>query len=346
MRPRPRFQVVVTQVAGSFITYFPMNKYKETFGADISKDVFDVHGSSSGHNQFKNDEKGFTSLLKILSEDSIVVMEATGYYLYRLAQFLYKNNVVVSVVNPLSVKRFIQMKLAKVKTDKSDAKAICEYALANEVPLYNALTDVQAECLQLFRLLDSYIKKRTATKNKRHGEEVLGIPSKFVYRSLKRDLKHLDKEIAGIEERLLTLVKKEQQQQLTLLTTVPGIGPKTALFLIVVTDGFSKFETAAQLCSYVGITPTIRESGSSVRGRSRISKVGNKKLRNLLFLCSFNACKQNKACRELYERIINKGKSKKLTLIAVANKLLKQCFAIAKSGLPYDAEFVSVLAVK
>jgi transposase len=323
-----------------------MNKYKETFGVDISKDVFDVHGSASGHHQFKNDAKGFASFLKAIPQESLVVMEATGYYHYRLAQFLYKNNVMVSVVNPLSVKRFIQMKLAKVKTDKSDAKAICEYALANEVPLYNALTDVQAECLQLFRLMDSYLKKRTATKNKLHGEETLGIPSKFVYRSLKRDKKHLDKELAGIEERLLELVKQEQQHQLTLLQTVPGIGAKTALFLIVVTDGFSKFETGAQLCSYVGITPTIRESGSSVRGRSRISKVGNKKLRNLLFLCAFNACKCNKACRALYQRIVNKGKSKKLALIAVANKLLKQCFAIAKSGLPYDADFVSILAVK
>ena len=195
-----------------------MNKYKETFGVDISKDVFDVHGNSSGHNQFKNNENGFACFLKTLPEGALVALEATGYYHYRLAQFLYKNNVMVSVVNPLSVKRFIQMKLAKVKTDKSDAKAICDYALANEVPLYNALTDVQAECLQLFRLLDSYLKKRTATKNKLHGEETLGIPSKFVY----RNKKHLDKELAGIEERLLSLVKKEQQQQLTLLRTVPA----------------------------------------------------------------------------------------------------------------------------
>jgi len=329
-----------------FHKLFSMNKYKETFGVDISKDVFDVYSSACGHKQFKNDEKGFACFLKVVSLESLVVMEATGYYHYRLAQFLYKNKVVVSVVNPLSVKRFIQMKLAKVKTDKSDAKAICDYALTNEVPLYNALTDVQSECLQLFRLLDSYLKKRTATKNKLHGEETLGIPSKFVYRSLKRDRKHLDKEIDGIEQRLLSLVKQEQEQQLTLLTTVPGIGIKTALFLIVVTDGFSKFENASQLCSYVGITPTIRESGSSVRGRSRISKVGNKKLRNLLFLCAFNACKHNKACRELYERIVNKGKSKKLELIAVANKLLKQCFAIAKSGRPYDPGYVSVLKLQ
>lgn len=321
-----------------------MNKDKKIYGIDISKDVFDVYSIESGHAQFKNDEIGFKTLVKTLKKEVLVVMEATGYYHYRLAQYLYKKGVAVSVVNPLSVKRFIQMKLAKVKTDKSDAKAICEYGQINEVPLYNALTEVQSECLQLFRLLDNYLKKRTATKNKLHGEEALGIPSKYVYRSLKRDLKHLTQEVQGIEDRLLELVKQEQQAQLTLLKSIPGMGVKTALFLIVITDGFDKFENAKQLCSYVGITPTIRESGSSVRGRSRISKVGNKKLRNLLFLCAFSACKHNKACREIYERIVNKGKSKKLALIAVANKLLKQAFAIAKSGRPYDENYVSKLA--
>ena len=91
-----------------------------------------------------------------------------------------------------------------------------------------------------------------------HGEEVLGIPSKLTYRSLRRNRKHYDIEIKAIEVKILSLVKEDQQQQLTLLTTVPGIGQKTALFLIVVTDMFSKFETASQLCSYVGITPTTR----------------------------------------------------------------------------------------
>jgi transposase len=82
-----------------------------------------------------------------------------------------------------------------------------------------------------------------------------------------------------------------------LLTSIPGIGIKTALFLIVITDGFDKFENAKQLCSYVGITPTIRESGSSVRGRAIISKVRNRKLRNLLFMCSMSAYKCNKSCK-------------------------------------------------
>tara|TARA_R100001039_G_scaffold38257_2_gene39140 strand:+ start:167 stop:1132 length:966 start_codon:yes stop_codon:yes gene_type:complete len=321
-----------------------MNKDRKIYGIDISKSVFDVYCEATGHIQLNNDEKGFKIFLKTLPKTALVVMEATGYYHYRFAQFLHKKGVSVSVVNPLSVKRFIQMKLTKIKTDKSDAKAIYEYGIMNDLPIYSALTDVQAECLQLFRLLDTYLKKRTQTKNKLHGEDVLGIPSKYVYKSLQRDLKHLNKEVQGIELRLLELVKQDQQHQLTLLKSIPGMGVKTALFLIVITDGFKKFETASQLCSYVGITPIIRESGSSVRGRSRISKVGNKKLRNLLFLCAFSACKHNKACRDIYERIVAKGKSKKLALIAVANKLLKQAFAIAKSGLPYDENFVSKLA--
>ena len=164
----------------------------------------------------------------------------------------------------------------------------------------------------------------------------------MVLTCLESILLQIKKEIKTLEGRLLVIVKQEHQEILTGLKTILGIGNITAAMLVVLTDGFSKFETASQLCSYVGITPTTRESGSSVRGRPRISKVGNKKLRNLLFLCSFNACKHNKACRELYERIVNKGKSKKLALFAV-NTLLKQDFAIAKSGRPYDENYFFVL---
>jgi len=320
-----------------------MTKNTKIYGVDISKDVFDVMDEQGFHQKFTNDPKGYRTFLKGLEAEALVVMEATGYYHYRLAQYLNCHDIKVSVVNPLQVKRFIQMKLSKIKTDKSDAKAICEYAQKNRVPLYNALNESQAECLQLFRLLDNYLKQRTAIKNKLHGERALGRPSKAVYHSLNRTLKHLNKEIEGLENRLQELVKKDQQQQLTHLKSIPGMGIKTALFLIVITDGFTKFETSSQLCSYVGITPTIRISGSSVRGRSRISKKGNQKLRNLVFLCAFSACKHNRACKELYDRLVAKGKSKKLALIAVANKLLRQAFAVATSGRPYDENYCSKL---
>jgi transposase len=288
--------------------------------------------------------EGFKQFSRLLTKSTLVVMESTGYYHYCLAQYLKDKGYIVSVVNPLSVKRFIQMKLSKVKTDKSDAKAICEYACVNEVPLYTGKNQNQAECLQILRMLEVYTKQSTALKNKVHGEKTLGKPSKIVYHSLNRMLKTIKKEVLVLEKRLLELVKEEQLEQLTLLKSIPGMGVKTAMMLIVMTDGFEQFENSKQLCSYIGITPTIRQSGSSVRGRSRISKMGNRELRSLLFLCSFSAYKYNKSCKDLYDRIVAKGKSKKLALIAVSNKLLKQAFAIAKSGLPYDENFVSKLS--
>ncbi|MBJ2176563.1 IS110 family transposase [Aureibaculum sp. A20] len=322
-----------------------MNKSTKFYGIDISKDVFDVTDQKEVHYQFRNDYKGFKKFMKLLDENSHCVMEATGYYHYKLAYFLQENEVLVSVENPLSVKRFIQMKLSKIKTDKSDSKMICKYAESVELRLWEGQNIEQQECLQMVRILSVYTKQSTALKNKIHGEEVLGVPSKIVLSSLKRSLKAVKKELNMIEEKLIELVKKENQELLTLLETIPGIGRKTSVMLLVLTDGFERFTSASELCSYAGLTPVIRKSGSSVNGRPRISKIGNQKLRNLLFLCSFNACKYNQACKALYDRIVAKGKSKKLALIAVCNKLLKQAFAIAKSRVAYDQNYRSTLVV-
>ena len=165
-------------------------------------------------------------------------------------------------------------------------------------------------------------------------------------RSLKRSLRYIQKEIKMLEEELLKLVKTQHQELLTRLETIPGLGKKTSIMLLVLTDGFERFSSSGELCSYAGLTPTIRQSGSSVRGKARISKMGNPKLRNLLFMCSFNACKYNKACKALFDRIVAKGKSKKLALIAVCNKLLKQSFAIVKNQMPYDNMYRSTLVKK
>jgi len=315
-----------------------MSKSKQIFGIDISKDVFDVFNEEKGHLQFKNNISGFKKFFKVIGTDSHCVMEATGYYHYQLGLFLFENEVSVSVENPLKIKRFIQMKLTKVKTDKADAKLIYQYAKSNELTLWNA---PNKEAKQLLSLLDIYQKQSTQLKNKIHGEIVLGKPSKVVLSSLKRSLKQLQKEIQGVENILEEIVKEEDTDTLSRLQTIPGLGKKTAVMLLVSTNYFKNFETAAQLCCYAGLTPVIRQSGSSVKGKERISKMGNQKLRNLLFMCAFSACKRNKACKELYERIIAKGKSKKLALIAVSNKLLKQAFAIAKSGLCYDENYRS-----
>lgn len=322
-----------------------MYKDRKYYGIDISKDVFDVYGFEGDYYQFKNSLSGYKKFVKLLKDDAHCVMEATGYYHCKLAYHLLELGIAVSIENPLKIKRFIQMSLSKIKTDKSDAKQIYEYALSQHPSLWKGESKTQQECLQMIRLLSVYSKQSTQLKNKIHGENVLGVPSKLVLSSLKGQLKLLQKEVLKIELALEKLVKSTHQEKITLLKSIPGIGNKTALSLLVFTDGFERFSSSKELCSYAGITPIIRESGSSIKGRPRISKIGNTKLRNLLFLCSFNACKYNKSCEALYNRIIAKGKSKKLALIAVCNKLLKQAFSIVKNGIPYDETFKSTLVI-
>ena len=135
-----------------------MKKDTPYFGIDISKDFFDVMSQKGVHYQFKNTPKGFRDFLKILTKNSHCVMEATGYYHYQLAYYLQENSVLLSVENPLSVKRFIQMKLSKIKTDKSDSKLICEYAKQVDLKLWQGNSKYQLECLQMTRLLSVYTK--------------------------------------------------------------------------------------------------------------------------------------------------------------------------------------------
>ena len=319
-----------------------MSKCKEFFGIDISKDVFDVMDSSENHHQFKNDPSGFKAFGKLLNENSHCVMEVTGCYYQGLATWLYSQSIDVSVVNPLSVKRFIQMRLKTSKTDKLDAQMIRLYGESEQPNLWNPPSKLIIEATELHKLIEMLVKQRVALKNRLHALNAKDITRSPVVTSVRRQIRNLSNEITDLELKLEAVIKEYQPDLLTRLCSIPGIGKRTAIYLIVLTHGFEKFETSRQLISFFGLNPIIRQSGSSIRGKSRISKTGDNHIRNLLFMCAFTACEHNKSCREIYQRITAKGKSKKLALIAVANKLLKQSLAIAKSGLYYDENYRSV----
>jgi transposase len=319
-----------------------MSKIKKFYGIDISKDVFDVMDSSENHHQFKNDPSGFKEFGKVLNENAHCVMEVTGSYYQGLATWLFSKSIDVSVVNPLSVKRFIQMRLKTSKTDKLDAQMIRMYGESERPVLWSPPSKLIIKAAELHKLIEILVRQRAALKNRLHALNAKGISRSTVVTSVRRQIRNLSHEIADLELKLEAVIKEYNSDLLTRLCSIPGIGKRTAIYLIVLTCGFEKFETSRQLISYFGLNPIIRESGSSIRGRSRISKTGNNHVRNLLFMCAFTACVHNKSCKEIYQRITAKGKSKKLALIAVANKLLKQSLAIAKSGLYYDENYRSV----
>lgn len=320
-----------------------MSKSTEIVGIDVSKDTLDVYSDLKGSSSYANDRNGYRNLLKDYGSASHYVMESTGSYHHQLALFIHGRSVQVSVVNPLVVKRFIQMKLNRNKTDKSDAKMICQYGQEQSLDLWEPSPAYVEESKDIYSAIEAYLKQQTALKNKLHSLTTKGVVTGVLVRSLKRQLKHLKTEVSCLEEALKKLMKEHQSNLYARLKSIPGIGDKTAILLIVSTNGFEGFESDGQVSSYFGLAPTERTSGSSIRGRSRISKVGNKQVRNHLFLCSFTASYCNPQCKALYERLVNKGKSKKLALIAVANKLIKQSYGVAKSGLMYDPNYRSVL---
>ena len=319
-----------------------MNEVTKFFGIDVSMKTFDVSTSGQKHFQFSNDPEGYRQLMKLLDSESQCVMEATGSYHQKLATWLSSQGARVSVVNPLVIKRFAQMRLRLAKTDKADANIIRQYAEAEKPEEWSPPQEYVTHACEINGLIMLLIRQRTALKNKLHS--VIHKEGEFVIvlRTLQSQIKHLDQEIGKLETCMEKLIKEYQGEMLTNLCSIPGIGKKTAMFLIVLTDAFQSFENSKQLCAYIGLAPTIKMSGKCVRGKSRISKTGNSVMRNLLFMCSFTACERNKACREQYNRIVEKGKSKKLALIAVANKLLKQSLAIAKSGTIYAEDYRSL----
>ena len=314
----------------------------EKLGIDVSKSTFDLYAPSLGHKQYANDKKGYEQLLSDLASSAYhVVMEATGSYHYGLALHLYESGVIVSVVNPLVIKRFIQMKLQRNKTDKSDARMIYEFAQQTNPQLWKPQSDHVVQSKDYLASLELYTRQSTMLKNRLHSLTAKGVKKGPVITSLKRQIKNLQREITGLEEALETLVKENEPELFTALKSIPGVGRKTAMILIANTNGFKGFDNAKQVSAFFGLAPTHRESGTSIKGRSRISKNGNPRVRSHLFLCSFTASQCNPQCKALYERLLRKGKSKKLALIAVANKLIKQAYGIGKSGLIYDAHYKS-----
>lgn len=308
-------------------------------GIDISKAFFDVALPASGkyrHLRFSNDDTGFKQLYEALKPlQPHCIMEASGPYYLRLASYLHEKAVAVSVVNPLSIRRFCQMRLTRAKTDKKDALMIAAYGETEQPGLWEPESGHLLELRQLQMVAQSL--EKTLHQHQRQLEALQQAPqvSRQARQSLMKMVAQAQKELEQVHNQMQALIKHHHGQLYERVTSIPGLGKKSSLLLLVITGGFTRFAHYKQLISYLGLSPRIFESGTSVKGRSRICKMGMSQVRAVLYVCSWSAIKCNKACRELYERLLARGKAKRLALVAVINKLLRQAFAVATSGQVY-----------
>lgn len=315
-------------------------------GIDISKSFFDVaipNERGYKHYKFSNDEVGFEALLPVISANCQMVMEASGPYYLKLACFLTDRNIRVSVINPLVVRRFSQMRMSRAKTDKKDAKLIAEYGKAEQPLLWQQPHQHVITLQQMEALLSNLKKEHTGLSNQLNSFESSGMLNNQLKKTIAKELLHKEMMIEKLTKQMQQIAELHYAEMLASLKSIPGMGKQTAMTLIVLSGGFSKFDDYRKLSSYIGICPRIFESGTSVKGKARICKMGMSRIRAMLYVCSWSASRCNKACRELYERLIAKGKAKKLALIAVANKLLKQAFAIAKQQTKYQENYSNII---
>ena len=312
---------------------------KVYIGVDISKVKFDIYFKLGNGEETKvkldNNSEGFSELLNLLPSDSWVVMEASGPYYYQLASFLYDKGVMVSVINPLVIKRFTQMKLSRTKTDSADAKSIAEYGNLLKITPWEPLKSCYLEIKQWYAYRKQLLKHQHAIQMKLEAFISTGTLNDLLRESIENELFRIDENIKEVDRQLNHLIDQENGQLREQLESVPGIGPKTSLLLIVALRGFENFQNYKQIISYLGLSPRIYESGTSVKGKAKICKMGMSEVRKCLYMAARSAKSYNKTCMELYSRLRAKGKAHRVAMVAVINKLIKQAFAIVKSNSYY-----------
>ena len=316
-----------------------MKKSKIILGCDLSKDKIDIASIEKLSNKVlsekteSNNLKGFKNIIKPYSStkgELHVIIEATGNYHIKFTDFLESKSIKFSIVNPLRIKRFAQMKMLRIKTDKADALIIAQYGIEQSPKPHKPLTTAQKELKALGTVRNHLIKQRTMTKNLLHSHNLLTDTTIESVSAIKSTLKTFNVQIKKLDDKIEAVIKEHYNDTYSKLLSIKGIGPKTASGTIAYLGDLNNFESHKQMASFIGITPAIRQSGKSLNKTSGITKQGNANLRTLFYLAALSASRSNLACVQLYNRLILKGKQKKTALIAVANKLIKQLFAIIK----------------
>ncbi len=319
-------------------------------GIDISKDSFvAAFPKVSGYQTltYPNTVKGIRKFIGSLSiTEHHCVMEATGNYGFLLLYLLNRQGIAASMVNPKQIKHFSRMMMTVTKTDPKDACMIAMYGEKMNPPVYKMPSETVMLLKQKKTIIRQLKKQLTASKNLKSSLVMLPFQDKNGMKALDKTISFLASQIESLESELADLASSEFDRQVKLLTSIKGIGITLATALIVATGGFSYFNNAKQVSRFIGICPTYRQSGTSVHIKGGINRNGDASLRSLLYVASWSALRGNTTCKECYPRLKANGKPSKVALIAVANKLVRQAFAVIKSDAPYVDGFVSTHQTK
>ena len=316
-------------------------------GIDVSKDSFvSAYPSKSGYTtkSFPNTTIGVRRFISSLPEDCHCVMEATGNYSMLLLYLLQQADITVSMENPQKIKHFARAMLSTTKTDEIDAKLIAMYGEKMEPAPYKIPSESIILLKQKRTVLRQLKKQLLMMTNLHESMAVLPKQDPTSKASIEQTIRFLRKQISKMEEEITNISNKEYKRQMTLLTSIKGIGDTIASALIIATGGFTYFSSAKQISRFLGLCPTYQQSGTSVNVKGHINRNGDTYLRSQLYIAAMSSIASNSACREAFLKMKERGKAGKVALIAIANKLIRQAFAVVTNNRPYADGYVSSFA--
>ena len=330
--------------------------FKNFIGIDISKGTFDLALIKDNNllvvasDDFPNSSSGIVQLEAFLKnqelnmEETLFCMEHTGIYCRLLSHYLTECKYYVWLEMPVKIIR--SLGLQRGKNDKIDAKRIAEYACLkkDKAVLWAPPREVVMKIHDLLTLRDRLIESRKSLKQpiKELIDTGFKDAANLVESRCKITLNAIDKEIKQIEKDLNDLINKDSnlKRLFGLATSVPGIGKITTMYMLYYTNEFTLYLNPKQLACYCGVAPFEHKSGTSIRGKSRVSHFANKKLKKLLHLVAMSTIGKNKDLTAYYVRKVSEGKGKQLVINAIRNKILHRLCAVIQRGTPYQPEYV------
>lgn len=329
---------------------------KQNVGVDISKDdfkvcfyCFEANGRKyiKGSRTFKNTAAGFKEFLKWIEKKRIkdlevhITLEATGVYYENLTHFLHSKGYFVSVVLPNQSKAYAQSLGLKTKTDKVDAQMLGQMGLERDLRRWQPTSTQIRKLKQLTRDRTNLIEEKTALSNKIHALEHSYEADKGVVKRANQRLRLIKKQIKQVEKDILNAIQADDilQEKIDNICKVKGLGVTTVATIIAETNGFELFTSRSQLISYAGYDVVQRESGTSVKGKTRISKKGNSHIRRAMYFPALSMAKHEPVFKQLYERVLERSGIKMKGCVAVQRKALILIYTLFKNNEAYDPNY-------
>ena len=301
------------------------------------------------HKTFTNSAKGFEILLAWVKKNSMqevtvrFVMEATGVYYELLAYFLEEHGREVTVVLPNKISNYMRTLEVKSITDKTASEAIARFGLERKLDTWKASKDIFRKLRQLSRERDQVVEERTIVKNQLHAEFAEACPNKSSLVRIKARIKMLTNQEQEIKKEISALIATDPEitKTVDLICSISGVGLLTAAVVLSETNGFELIRNKRQLASYAGFDVIEKQSGTSIKGKAKISKKGNKHLRKAMHLPALAAIRHDERFKAVFARLVFKHGIKMKAAVAVQRKLLEMIFTIYKANTGYDKKYLS-----